>query len=352
MGGKALSKPSVRLPKNRYLEVESFVLNELTSRYPGRWAAVPAYRDKPDFGDLDILASDFPGPQPVSETLDAIEVVNNGPVSSMGILLAEGLFQVDFIKIPKSAFDFGLRYLAFNDLGNLIGRLAHAAGFKLGHLGLFYVVRDPENPACVIDEIEVSLSWDGSLEFLGYDSAWYQVEFENGFRRLEDVFQFAASSSYFDPDLYLLENISHRMRIRDKKRPTYMNFLKWLQASKCTSKFSWEDRDRVKHRFLEKAFGFFPRFEEKYRQTLEKSKRLRQFKRKFNGKLVSEWTGLSGKALGELMKQISLRFGDRESLIDFVLNHPQSDIIEMTRSFVASDTTTKKRAANSAPSPR
>ena len=44
--------------------------------------------------------------------------------------------QVDYIKSNLEDFDFSKNFFAFNDLGNLIGRIAAQASFSFGFDGL------------------------------------------------------------------------------------------------------------------------------------------------------------------------------------------------------------------------
>ena len=79
------------------------------------------------------------------------------------------IFQVDLIRVDCRHMESAFSYFAFNDLGNLLGRIFHRAGFKLGHKGMCYVVREEGNQSNAIKEIEVTTSWKEALEFAGYD---------------------------------------------------------------------------------------------------------------------------------------------------------------------------------------
>src|SRR5699024_5199762 len=106
-----------------------------------RYHVVPAYRSKPDFGDVDIVVASDGLPDDWQErlirALGSRAHVSNGPVFS----LEYDRFQVNILLQSESNFDFASRYFAWNNLGNLIGRIAHHLGFKFGHDGLWYVNR-------------------------------------------------------------------------------------------------------------------------------------------------------------------------------------------------------------------
>jgi hypothetical protein len=67
------------------------------------------------------------------------------------------------------------------------------------------------------------------------------------------------------------------------------------------------------------AFGHFPGFEEEYKKTVEDYKNALAVREKFNGELVSEWTGLTERALGSLMMELKNSFSSKEKLNEWVL---------------------------------
>lgn len=136
MGGNALSCISVRLTKKNYDRMAADCVAQLRARYPGkRIEALGSYRAKSDFGDCDILieGGDYYDPHQAAAALDAVEVVRNGPVTSVGVIVRPevprrdgNVFQVDLIKIDPVSFDFAMGYFGAADTGNLVGRIAHS----------------------------------------------------------------------------------------------------------------------------------------------------------------------------------------------------------------------------------
>ncbi len=249
MGGHALSQVSVRLAAINYTRLAEDCIAQLKARFPdNRIEMVEAYRDKPDFGDLDLLieSTGF-DPHQAAAALNAMEIVRNGPVTSIGIPVrpdlpaTEGnLFQVDLIKVPLDEFDASRAYFAWNDLGNLCGRLAHSMGLKLGHDGLSYTWRHGDH---VFASIDLLKHWRDILPVLGLS---YE-RWEQGFDSLEDIFKFVVSSPYFNRDIFLLHNRNNTTRVRDAKRKTYMEFLLWLEAQpalpgRCRLIRAWKTR--------------------------------------------------------------------------------------------------------------
>lgn len=338
MGGNALQSASVRLPAARYHDVERSLVQTLARQFPGRRIeAILAYANKPDFGDLDILIEGGAGydPQAVAAALQATEVVPNGDVTSIGVAVDEGIFQVDLIAIPPEAFDFAARYFGYNDFGNLVGRIARKFGTQFGHLGLRYSIRDPENRHNLIAEVSITTDFGVALGLLGYDAARYEKMRATGqFKTLDDIFRYVVSTPYANRDIYLLENRNHADRIRDAKRATYNAFLAWLdeQPAGVVPAYPWGDtgseaRDAQRQGFLQAAFAQLPEFKAAYDGALAAWQRRKDLKRQFNGVLAAEATGLTGKALGDLMTRVSASFPDQSAFETFFIDASREQAI-------------------------
>lgn len=326
MGGNALSCKSVRLTKNDYNRVAGDCVAKLREFYPGkRIEALGSYRSKADFGDCDILVESCEAydPHAAAAALGAKEVVRNGPVTSVGVLVNPDLpfgngnvFQVDLITMAPVEFDFALRYFGHGDTGNLLGRIAHAQGVSLRHDGLVYIFRDDGHK---FREIFLTRDYAQALQFMGYDPN----VLARGFETKEDVYRYVATSPFFNRDIFLLENRNAKSRVRDAKRVMYMEFLEWSEANPGLTAFVYPEN---KAEWLPRIVEFFPGFKAEYDQAWDDLAKLRNVKSKFNGELVAELTGLQGKALGELMKCFKNSFDSQEAQHAFVLNTSLADL--------------------------
>lgn len=328
MGGRALKNTLTRrMTPEEFQKVGELVVEEF-KRFSGGdpfakntyVSVVPSYFKKESHGDIDILYSNSlvlttlgerltQWKRIIEEKFFCREWVKNSEVFSFEFRFSEEQkegFQIDLISLgnaTKEDFDFALKYFSFNDLGNLIGRVSHKMGLKFGHDGLQYVFRDLTNASYVVDTLEVSTDFIKTLAFLGYDPDRYL----EGFETLEDIYQYAASGKFFNPEIFLLENRNYKARVRDAKRPTYTGFLAW-----CEKEFGKEKgRDDVFFQFpedkkfwLPRTFKWFPSFAKSYELTRIQAEKDAKRKQKFNGKLVREWTGLDGMALGQFMKHL------------------------------------------------
>lgn len=325
MGGNALKKHGIQTRRVENGEFHASlcpdVLAGLTVALPGvRAEVIKSYSSKADFGDMDVLVDTQRLPGDWQERVLAHFApnahVSNGPVLSFDFRD----FQVDLIGHSGPVYDFASCYYAFNDLGNLIGRIARRLGFKFGHDGLHYVLRDAENESRVIKTLLVTQDFDLALDFLGYES-WL---FHYGFTDLSDLFGYVASGKYFDANVFLLENRGHKARVRDRKRPTYMAFLKWVREQSLP-----EPVPVYKNTELGRSFDFFDGFRKRYADAFEQNRLALALKARFNGRIVAELTGLSGKGLGVAMARIKHSAGGEAGLQAMLLGIDEAQAREV-----------------------
>jgi len=314
MGGNALKNTYTRVyDRTEYFELANVVYMRLCD---ADWDVriIPAYRDKKTFGDMDIVVC-----VPKCDTRSRVniiqklfepnQIVENGEVISFDFRK----LQIDLIFLSEDEFDFGYNYFSYNDLGNFIGRTAYRLGFKFGHDGLWYTFRDPENSAYVFKELLLTQDFYAALTFLGFDAKQYKLGMDSKL----DVFEYAASSQYFDPAQFLLHNRGAAARRRDSKRVMYHEMLEYIKERypelNDESLPTKVDRDG----FLKSAMQWFPGFEHRYNVAVSDLTKLKAFKSNFNGELVGEMTGLSGKELGFVMKSMRVYF-EKHGLTDYI----------------------------------
>jgi hypothetical protein len=345
MGGNALAiigVKSKRLNKNEFnyltkkvVKVISDIIASINAEgvivenYPHE---VLAYKDKETFGDLDLLIDgkllehvshgelltalakefDYKGDLPFKPKDQNDMTFSFGlPSNEEGVF-----FQVDLIASKQEYFDFQSNYLNWNDLGNLIGIVASSNGFlKYGHDGLKYQFRDGSN---LYFEHVLTTDWNKALDFFGYDVETYH----KGFKELEDIYEYASSSLFFNKDLYAFENRNHIQRTRDKKRPTYNGFLKWIEEKefKSTPLTTSEWKDRL--------YKEFPDFAEVEVNIIKKqeidSKQKKIIKGYFNWDILSKYKPyLKDKEIGDYLNNLKIVVPNFE---EFVLENKENSI--------------------------
>ena len=339
MGGNATKHLGTQRVNRQQFEQCCNMLNTMLQQYiveqklqtKEKFCVIESYHDKQDFGDIDLLSTiDRQIFEKLVEKTDNINIVGKAEQFSYAIefIIASNevvLVQVDYIRSNILDFDFSKNFFAFNDLGNLIGRIAAQAGFSFGFDGLkrkIYVdnrgdiindlytkkieyiphkatqetIANEEKTVkhMVFNEIKtvsvtslvenarlfknefdraiqktsivITKDFDKALKFFGFD-----VErFKQGFNNMNEVFEFVASSTFFNKDAFLFENRNHKARARDKKRSNYLAALEYFK----------DKEDRKKQLSLSRMKKEFPNFKTEY-QNLEK-----QIKSDFIDKMV------------------------------------------------------------------
>lgn len=265
MGGNATVQfGTKRISKREYQVAYQAICDLMASAFPAndhdvQYGDIPYFADKSDFGDMDFLSTVPPQffEQLIETDLakkigfEVVGKVKNGGVTSYALQYSDSnavhepfSFQFDYIFSQPQDYQFTRNYFSYNDLGNLIGRVAAAYGYKFGFDGLFKkTLLDNNNRILELSypitkhnmlpynhKIETLLTkdYDEALEFLGFDVDRYH----KGFSSKQEIFEFVSSSTFFDPSYFALENRNHYQRVRDIKRTTYSEFLDYVSALK------------------------------------------------------------------------------------------------------------------------
>lgn len=307
MGGNAIENTR-RLQAEEYKALEKELVEKLGTIYP-ELHPLPYYRSKPDFGDMDIVV-----PKPKLERKD-FEVFLNTLGSRQAVYNSDNIsfeykdFQIDLIFVEPEQVQSAIFYYAYNDLNNLVGRIAHKFGLKFGWDGLNYQIRTESGHRA--ESILLSRDPAAIYHYLGYDySRWQQ-----GFDSLEEIFSFVVSSPYFSAEIYDDENLNHINRTRNRKRKTYSAFLEWLTTQDNLPAYAFEKDKSI---YLIRTHNAFDSADF-LGQLRDYARRVREYDQryaKFNGKLVQAWTQLEGKALGQIMQSFKNSQQEFDSWLD------------------------------------
>lgn len=312
MGGQALKNTFTRrYQKEEFEQITPVIKEKLLKVFPK--VDMPKYfKSKPSFGDADFVCMatdknvDFE--KFFIEEFQSKEIFKNGHVYS----IEYKELQVDVIITQQKAYETSLNYFAFNDLGNLIGKVAHKFGLKWGFRGLEYVYRIDGK---VLGEINVTKNYRDALEFLGFDVETY----DRGFDNLDEIFDFVTSSRYFNPWLYDFETLNRINRERDQKRATYASFVEHVAPMKEAGKEAYHYFYYDKKVYLGLIDHYFPGFLEQYRELEKKEERKRNVSELFNGNMLIEEFNITGKELGNAILQFKSYFSDNTAFEDYIL---------------------------------
>ena len=333
MGGNALSNTFTER-KNRadYTRIVTEV-RELLEPFVYRSADIPAYREKESFGDADILiipkvAEDLRHTFFAKLVKKPNEIVKNGNVYSFDYQN----FQIDLIVCDHDNYETSYNYFSYNDLGNLIGRIAHKMGLKYGHHGLSYPIKLSDSES--LGDVIISTNQNEILSFFGYS----YKRFTQGFNTLEDIFNFVVSSRYFNKDIFDFEELNHTNRTRNRKRKTYCEFLEWVQLQENLQQYNFATNKREYIPYICNHFGvdIYKQWRELWGQHLVRV----NSNRKFSGLEISEITGKIGEELGNIIHKFRMSFSDKLiNYPDFLLITPKSEVIEYFKNWYAAEIT-------------
>jgi hypothetical protein len=333
MGGRALKGENTftrRYERAEFDELSKELMAMLEKDF--KRVAMPLfYKNKPSFGDADILVlmedCKYNMRDYITAHFKPNEIFHNGNCWSFDYKE----LQIDLITVSGEDFDSNYNYLSYNDLGNYIGKIAHGFGLKYGQQGLTY---DHYFKGIKIGRILISKDYDKIYEFLGlsYD------RWREGFDELEDIFSFISESKYFNWEYLQPENNNRVNRERDAKRKSYMSFLEYIDKN-CKDDNHRYPYEKDKTVYLKQIADFFPEANielEIRRMEYEYCKNL-YVKSKFNGGELMRRFGLQGKeiseAIGSFKKAIeSLPLMD-DSFEDYVLETPIEDIYTDFKAF-------------------
>jgi len=327
MGGHALKINTVRKTTYEYNKIQSIIVPILKDRLDTDIQIVKCYHTKTSHGDMDVLIKidnkfynkninlvDF-----IKNTFNPNDIYNNGGVISFDY----ENFQIDFIPIKESNWNFAVKWFAYDPFSNITGKIAHKKGLKFGWNGLIYPFRNFNGRLST--DILISMDHKKSLEFLGYDYDRYLL----GFDTLQDIFDYIVTSKYFDSTIFQMENLNQIDRKRNRKRQTYQQFLEFIKTENINKSYSFKKKED----YILDIAEYFPESDliNKLKELEIKDGQNKEMNSKFNGKLVMTiYPDLKGKELGNMITNFMKSF---DNYRDFVLQNTSEEIMNEFKIF-------------------
>jgi len=319
-----------RLPRADYLALEAELRVYLDERFGDLYRIPRYYGDKPDFGDVDIVLSsaamqaDKPGWDALKQGLmDDLGITRHTSTGAVFSTVWRD-FQVDYFVRDERFFLSTYRFLCYNDLGNLLGRIFRRMNLKYGERGLEYVFRRG-GEGSYKKVLPVSLDMPRILALIELDYATWDA----GFADLDAMYRWVVASPWFSPEPYL--SPSSAMRSRAKSRPTMQKFLVWLAENPAP-----EGGRSLEHRgdALPMIDAAFP--EAKLLEAIagEKAREARaeKVRERFSGKRVmAMFPELRGAELGEFIRTFKDGFTDFEATIAAMTPEAVDDAVRAHR---------------------
>jgi hypothetical protein len=327
MGGRALKNTTTRRYERDEFEDISKELMEILKNRFARVTMPLFYKNKPSFGDADILVTGFEGDirEYITNTFKPNEIFHNGNCWSFDYKE----LQVDIITCAPEHFDSNAMYLSYNDLGNFIGRIAHGLGLKYGQEGLWY---EHNFKGSNIGSIQVSKDYAKIYDFLGLSYERYL----EGFNDLEDIFMFIAGSKFFNWKMFQMDQLNKINRDRNKKRASYTSFLEWIDANVAD--------ENHEYKFVDDKTSYFIMINDTFPEAdiITQVRRLEYLEcrklyvqSKFNGGDVMRRYNISGKQLGDTLtgfKEYITK--EYQSYNDFIIHTDSFDIYQTFESYL------------------
>lgn len=341
MGGKAFSELNiVRLNKDENEEISSKLVRFLRqSLGTSDVSVLPYYKDKPSFGDIDIILthedisnfenkikSDFY--EYFQKETCSPRIANNGGVISFAYQKNnQDYVQVDLMPHPKEQFNKIIQYFAYNDLCILISRFISIPVFNARYTPdgcEINVYRDDDSYECLLGIAKTENKLVNYLHFLDLD-----VErFKCGFNSKNELYQFVTDSRFFDFDNFKqaigVDNISEKER---QNRDVYRGFIDYVIDNKQHKKMNKMDDPQ---NYL---FSHFPELKMQYDYFKNEYKKYIFFKSKFNGENIGKILNIDcqDRVLGKVMKSFLKNrvLSENKELIDTVNNMSDNEFNAM-----------------------
>lgn len=258
MGGKLLN--GRRVGREEFLVLEEQVVSYLKANLLSKHVYKLIHlSDKETFGDLDLVVSN-------TLTESILKLIDN-PVKNGDVIsfLWSGL-QVDLILVSSELLDYSVKYFSFGDRSNLLGRLIkHTYGLTFSSKGLY---KKHHNKKIYLD-----FDYDGIvLKLLGLTPKDSYTE--------KELFDWVISSSFFNREVFQLNNLTSEQRARDKKRAFYQ---RWLS-------------------YIEYDTNPYPELATKIKEIDDELEHQKKINEVYSGVRIKEMLGIEGKHLGDFIR--------------------------------------------------
>lgn len=330
MGGKAVT--SYRMDSQTHDRFLDHVVPVLVDLHLDEERVYPvrSFENKASHGDLDVLFM-----KPATSTndlrrmrdakhalmhnetdLEVLEYNSNGDILSMAVMFEGKPRQLDVIFTWSFHWHIAKVFYDFNDMGNLMGKVARWHRMKWGFQGLRYVVYS-EDGSRKLDEITLTGNPATAFEILGFDWQRYQ----KGFVKRSDVWEYVLNGALTDPRCFLPKNLNAGQRQRDTKRTGYELFMKYLdefvEIDMSTERPSHEDTWELVH----DKIGI--NLEQQVNALRMEDAKLQKAAEKFNGRVILDhFKDLKGgPKFGKMMKEWNNMFPTDVAKAEFYLQN-------------------------------
>ena len=316
MGGEALKHTGTRRYENEEFQLLALeMIPKVREIFQTQAELVKSYRNKESHGDMDILVlkndkfSFKEKMELIEKHFNPTDIVKNSDCWSFDYQE----LQIDLIFTPEENWETSQVFFAYNDLGNLMGKIFHKFGLKYGFDGVKYVLRSDDRDR-VLKEFVLTKDMEKAFKFIGL--SW--EKFEEGFDDLQEIFDYVIGSPYFSSESFKLENLNAINKKRNRRRKVYQEFVEYTKD--IEKNFVFKDKDT----YLPIIDAYFTGggLKEEIEKLQESARLLKSARKMFNGNLIREtYPSLEGVELGSAIsgftKYIKLHYN--QTLDEFLI---------------------------------
>ncbi|KAI4157110.1 MAG: hypothetical protein L6R39_000773 [Caloplaca ligustica] len=232
MGGKVftsgpepLSTP--RMTPSVYRSLLDRYLHQLSEIFE-RVAAPIEAPEKNSFGDIDVIVS---GPKTTPFHLDQLatavtakRTIVKPPIYSFAVPypdLEGSSVQLDVQLCKPEDFDWEVFHKGHGDMWNILGPSIRSFGLTANDRGLHLRVPEIERGNKKRSLVLLTADPDTVLDFLRLDKKAYAERFNT----VDDMFEFACSTRFFRPEVYVRDGLKANDRKRMAQRDLYRRFV-------------------------------------------------------------------------------------------------------------------------------
>lgn len=306
MGGKAQNVE--RISKADYKHIYNEVRITLNNNKINHFVPVVPC-DKETFGDLDVFIELNPFNKHTvnakREQLKNIFIDCNPQNVKNGMNILYDNFQIDFNFVSLEKYNSSYFFYSLSPLSNLIGRMIRPLNLKYNNKGLYFVYNRSDGN--YKKDIFITNDTHDIFDFLGMSTEIFQ----NENLTYEALYESVIESRFFNLDKFMALRYIDSSR-SDEQIEDFLDYIcsiHWATNDEVydKNKFDLTNYRKDKSRLSIKMSAvltddfFNTNVYETVKNEIAKEEEANRLHKILNGNLVMEWTGLSGKELGNFI---------------------------------------------------
>jgi hypothetical protein len=318
MGGKALEKYGIK-PKRITTEEQTDLLHAFQNATSGLFQKVEAIKTTPDkktHGDTDLACLILP------QTKESIQQILLETLNPKAYHRNDNILSLEFhgtqfdlaLHTNPQEYKSHLQFCHYSPLGNILGQLIRQTGAKYTLKGLYLPLLPHKPPLLLTQNMEAILKLAG----LSYQ------KWAVGFQTQKELHSYCLGSLLMNSKMFRQEELNHKNRKRLSQRADYQTWIEKVQTAppiqNTPQRTSSEWREILEKHFPEAKIA------DTWKKTLHEQTQAEENKKKFNGKIFQQISGLNGPLLGEAIKKFKHEIEKTTPFAEWVANTSTKNI--------------------------